>query len=88
MCSEDLEIHQTADTDEGKQFLPLKDSLVHGLQRGEGILHGGSLPSLMNVSSQQNGKEDVDVSTKEDISTTNHKEQEKTFIKVAVDHNY
>lgn len=87
MSSDDLEIHQLADSDEIKQFLPLKDSMVHGLQRGEVILHGGSLSSLMNVSSQPNEDEDVDVSTKEDISTTNHKEQEKTFINVAVDHN-
>lgn len=84
MSCEDLEIHQLADSDESKGFLPLKDSLVHGLQGGECILHGASLPS---VSSQPNGKEDAGVSTKEDISPTNHKEEDKLFIKVAVDHN-
>lgn len=38
----------------------------------------------LDVSSQPNGKEDTD---EEDISATNHKQQEKTFLKVAVGHN-
>lgn len=87
MSAEDLEIHQLSDTDERKQFLPLKGSPVDGLRRGEGILRGGSLPSLMDVSSHPNREEDADVSTEEEISVTNHKEQEKTFIKVTVEHN-
>ncbi|KAK2895960.1 hypothetical protein Q8A73_015448 [Channa argus] len=83
MSAEDLEIHQPADTAEKKQFLPLKDNGLDSLlQRGKGVLRVGSLPSLMNISSHPNGEEDGE----EDISATS-REQKKTLINVAVDHN-
>lgn len=91
MSAEDLEIHQPADTPVRKQYSPLKGSLGDGLdsflQRGKGILRGGSLPSLMDISSHPNEEEETDVSPEGNISVTNHKEQKKTLIKVAVEHN-
>ncbi|CAB1448577.1 unnamed protein product [Pleuronectes platessa] len=63
MSAEDLEIHQPADTPVKKQYLLLKGSQADGadgfLQRAKGN-RGGSLPSLVDVSSQPNEEEDVD----------------------------
>lgn len=87
MSAEDLEITQAADTPGEKQCFPLKGSLGDGLdsllQRGKGILRGGSLPSMMDVLSHPNEEDDAEG----DINATNHKEQEKALIKVAVEHN-
>ncbi len=84
MSAEDLEIHQAADTPQKEQWFPLKGSLADGLssrlQRGEGVLRGGSLPSLLDVLSHPNEEEDIDSSSVDDIPASNHKEQEKTFI--------
>lgn len=91
MSAEDLEIHQPADAPGKKQYFPLKVSLGDGLdsllQRGKGILRGGSLPSLMDVSSHPNEEDDADASAEGDVNATNHREQEKALIKVAVEHN-
>lgn len=85
MSAEDLEIHQPADTP-GKR--PLKgDGLYSILHRGNGILRGRSLPSLMDVSSHPNEEDDADYSPEDDINATNHKEQGKAFIQVAVEQN-
>uniref|UniRef100_A0A4W6BR82 Bestrophin homolog n=1 Tax=Lates calcarifer TaxID=8187 RepID=A0A4W6BR82_LATCA len=89
MSAEDLEIHQPADTPVKKQYLALKgslgDSLDGLLQRGKGILRGGSLPSLLDVTSHPNEEEHVDVSPQADTSATNLKEQEKTLIQITVE---
>ncbi|GLD50780.1 bestrophin-4 isoform X1 [Lates japonicus] len=73
MSAEDLEIHQPADTPVKKQYLALKgclgDSLDGLLQRGKGILRGGSLPSLLDVTSHPNEEEHVDVSPQPQKST-------------------
>ena len=85
---EDLEIHQPADAPGKKQYFPLKGSLGDGLdsllQRGKGILRGRSLPSLMDVLSHPDEENNV---SEDNISVTNHKEQEKAFIKVVVEQN-
>ncbi len=90
MSVEDLEIHQPADTPGKKQYLPFKGSLSDGLdsllQRGKGILRGGSLPSLMDVSSHQNEEDDADASPEGDVNAANHNEQEEALIKVVVEH--
>nr|XP_019964939.1 PREDICTED: bestrophin-4 [Paralichthys olivaceus] len=90
MSAEDLEIHQPADTPVKKQYLPLKGSQGDGpdgfLQRGKGI-HGGSLPSLMDVPSQPNEEEDVDALPEGDVGANNYREQEMSLIKVAVENN-
>lgn len=89
MSAEDLEIHQPADTPVKKPYLALKgslgDSLDGLLQRGKGILRGGSLPSLLDVTSHPNEEEHVDVSPQADTSATNLKEQEKTLIQITVE---
>ena len=89
MSMEDLEIHQPADAPGKKQYFPLMGSLGNGLdsllQRGKGILRGRSLPSLMDVLSHPD--EENNVSPEDNISVTNHKEQEKAFIKVVVEQN-
>lgn len=88
---EDLEIHQPADSPGKKQYLPLKGTLADGLdsllQRGKGILRGGSLPSLVDVSSHLNDEDDADTSPEGDVIATNHNEQEKALITIAVEHN-
>ncbi|XP_036938625.1 bestrophin-4 [Acanthopagrus latus] len=88
MSAEDLEIHQPADIPGKKQYLPLKGSLGDGLngllQRGKGILRGGSLPSLMDVSSHPNEEDDADA--EDDTDANNCDEQEKAFIQVVVEH--
>lgn len=88
MSAEDLEIHQPADIPGKKQYLPLKGSLGDGLngllQRGKGILRGGSLPSLMDVLSHPNEEDDADA--EDDIDANNCDEQEKAFIQVVVEH--
>lgn len=80
MSVEDLEIHQPGDSPGKKQYLPLRASLGDGpdsvLQRGKGILRGGSLPSLVDVSAHPNEEDEV-------TNATNHKEQ--TFINVVVE---
>lgn len=79
MSAEDLETHRPAD--------PLRgDGLYSVLHRGNGILRGRSLPSLMDVFSHPNEKDDDD-SPEDDIGATNHKEQERAFIQVAVERN-
>ncbi|XP_035490893.1 bestrophin-4 [Scophthalmus maximus] len=90
MSAEDLEIHRPADAPVKKQYLPLKGSLGDGLlQRGKGILRGGSLPSLIDISSHPNAEEDVDaVPPAGDIGAASSREQEMTLIKVAVENNY
>uniref|UniRef100_A0A8C3AYP3 Bestrophin homolog n=1 Tax=Cyclopterus lumpus TaxID=8103 RepID=A0A8C3AYP3_CYCLU len=92
--AEDLEIHQpAADTSSGKtRYLPLKGSLGEGLdsllQRGKGILRGGSLPSLVDASPHTHEEEDASPEGAVDtIDTIDHKEQEHAWIKVAVEHN-
>ncbi|KAM7400188.1 hypothetical protein PAMA_004740 [Pampus argenteus] len=91
MSVEDLEIHQPADTSVRMQYFPLNGSLGDGLdrllQRGKGNLRGRSLPSLIDVSSQPDEDEDVDASPDGDSNSSNHKEQEKTIIKVVVEPN-
>lgn len=88
MSAEDLEIHQPVDTPGKKQYLPLKGSLGDGLngllQRGKGILRGGSLPSLVDVSSHPNEEDDADA--EDNIDVNNCDEQEKAFIQVVVEH--
>lgn len=88
MSAEDLEIHQPGDDPQREQYLPLKGSLGDGLngllQRGKGALRGGSLPSLLDISSYPNVEDDTDASP-EDDNASNHKEQEKAFIKVVVE---
>lgn len=88
MSAEDLEIHQPADTSV-KEYIPLKGSLSDGLdrllQRGQGILRGSSLPSLVDVSSRLNEDENIAASPEEDFNTSNHKGYEKTMIKVVVE---
>ncbi|XP_056276598.1 bestrophin-4-like [Pseudoliparis swirei] len=94
MSAEDLEIHQPEDASSGKKrYLPLKGSLgeeLDGLlQRGRGILRGGSLPSLVDASSHPR-EEGADASPKGAIDTIDHidhEEQEHAWIKVAVQHN-
>lgn len=91
MSAEDLEIHQPVDTPGKNQYLPLKGSLGDGLysilKRGNGILRGRSLPSLMDVSSYPNEEDDADYSPEDDVDATNHKEQEKAFIEVVMEQN-
>ncbi|TKS79446.1 Bestrophin-4 Vitelliform macular dystrophy 2-like protein 2 [Collichthys lucidus] len=83
MSVEDLEIHQPGDSPGKKQYLPLRASLGDGLdsllQRGKGILRGGSLPSLVDVSAHPNEEDD----TEDEVNASNHKEQ--TFINVVVE---
>ena len=90
MSAEDLEVHQPADTPGQKQCLTLKGSQgdgAHGfLQRAKGN-RGGSLPSLVDVSSQPNEEEEVDVPFEGDVSANNFTEQEMTLIRVAVENN-
>ncbi|XP_035025483.1 bestrophin-4 [Hippoglossus stenolepis] len=90
MSAEDLEIHQPADTPVKKQYLPLKGFQGDGadgfLQRAKGN-RGGSLPSLVDVSSQPNEEEDVDVPLEGDVSANDFTEQEMLLIKVAVENN-
>lgn len=94
MSAEDLEIHQPEDASSGKKrYLPLKGSLgeeLDGLlQRGRGILRGGSLPSLVDASSHPR-EEGADASPEGAIDTIDHidhEEQEHAWIKVAVQHN-
>lgn len=91
MSTEDLEIHQPKDTSGKKQYLSLKGSMDHGLdcilQRGNGVLQGRSLPSLVDVSSQLNEEDDGDYAPEDDITATNHKDEEKEFTKVRVEQN-
>lgn len=79
MSAEDLEIHQPADPLKGSGMY----SILHG---GNGILRGRSLPSLLEVLSHPNEEGD-DYSPEDDINATNHKEQERAFIQVAVERN-
>lgn len=89
MSAEDLEIHQPVDTPGKNQYLPLKASLGDGLysilQRGDGILRGRSLPSLIDVSSHPNEEDGADYTPEDDVDATNHKEQEQALIKVVVE---
>ncbi|KAG8013840.1 Bestrophin-4 [Nibea albiflora] len=83
MSVEDLEIHQPGDSPGKKQYLPLRASLGDGLdsllQRGKGILRGGSLPSLVDASAHPNEEDDAE----DEVDPTNHKEQ--TSINIVVE---
>lgn len=89
MSSDDLEIHQPADTPRRKQCLPVIGSLGDDpdgiLQQNRSIPRGRSLPSLLDVSSYQNNEDDADFSPGDDTDAINHREEQKPFIKVVVE---
>ncbi|KAM3603916.1 uncharacterized protein V6R79_004014 [Siganus canaliculatus] len=89
MSMEDLEIHQPTDTSGKKPYSPVKRSFSDGLnsllQRGQGFLPDGSLPSLADISSHPSEEDDDDAVN--DNTATNQKEQNEPFIKVVVEQN-
>ncbi|KAM4605219.1 bestrophin-4 [Polymixia lowei] len=98
MSAEDLEIHRPADAPLKMQYLPVRGSLADGLdnllQKGKGILRGGSLPSLMDCSSHTHEDECVDadgnnvhaLTLKGDLNVSYLKEQKESMIKLVVEH--
>lgn len=85
MSTEALEIHQPTDALGNKQYLPFNGSVgdgLHGfLPREKSVLRGGSLPSLVDVSSQLDEDDDEDTFN----YTNNH--EGNAFIKVIVEQN-
>ncbi|XP_054870621.1 bestrophin-4 isoform X2 [Amphiprion ocellaris] len=78
MSAEDLEIHRPADAAGDKQYFPLQTNRINGvLQRDEGFLRGGSLPSLIEVLSHQRDEDEADEG---DRDTNDHREQEQALI--------
>lgn len=96
MSAEDLEIHQPEDAPVKKRYLHLNGSLGDGLdsllQKGKGILRGGrSLPSLLDTSSHPYEEEDAGANEEDDVDVSpeddKDQEQEKTLIKISVEHH-